>query len=298
MSGDILKYRIATRKSKLAQIQAEIVMKLLGEICGVESRKVLMDTTGDKRIDVALNKIGGKGLFIKEIERALLEEKVDAAVHSMKDVPFDISSEFQIAAICRREDVRDVFVSNSGVHFKELKPGSKIGTSSRRRAEQIKDIRGDLCIVPIRGNVQTRIEKMKEKNLDGIILASAGVKRLGLENVITDYFDIEDIVPAIGQGALGVEIKRDCGNSQVFTKIDDSETRICVEAERSFMRTLKGDCRSAIGAYAKISGGRMNIVGMYEIENRVIKSHISGDKYDYIELGRKLALNILGGREY
>ncbi|WP_446897502.1 hydroxymethylbilane synthase [Clostridium sp. LBM24168] len=289
-----MKYRIATRKSRLAQIQADIVIRLLMEKCGVLGRKVLMETTGDRRLDIALDKIGGKGLFIKEIERALLEGRSDAAVHSMKDVPFDIPCKFEMAAVCEREDVRDVFVSNSGVHFEDLRPGSKIGTSSRRRSEQIKKIRGDLCIVPIRGNVQTRIKKMKEENLQGIILASAGVKRLGLEDIITDYFSVEDIVPAIGQGALGVEIKREYSDADVFRKIDDRETRICVEAERSFMRTLNGDCHSAIGAYARIEGKCMDIIGMYEIENRVLKSHISGSKSDYMELGRKLALNMLG----
>lgn len=292
-----MKYKIATRRSKLAQIQTDIVINLLKKKFGIESIKVLIETTGDRRLDITLNKIGGKGLFIKEIESALLKGNVDAAVHSMKDVPFDISSKFQIAAICKREDVRDVFISNSGVHFKELKSGARIGTSSNRRADQIKVLREDINIVSIRGNVQTRIRKMKEEKLDGIILASAGVKRLGLENMVTDYFNAEDIVPAIGQGALGVEVKKNSESSPVFSSIDDGETRICVEAERSFMRTLKGDCHSTIGAYAWVNGRCMKIIGMYKLGYKIVKETISGDKSNYIGLGRKLALNILRRRE-
>ncbi|MCH4236855.1 MAG: hydroxymethylbilane synthase, partial [Clostridium tyrobutyricum] len=247
-----MKFKIATRKSKLAQVQTEIVMDLVKRICGSESEKVLIETTGDKRLDIALNKIGGKGLFIKEIERALLNNEVDAAVHSMKDVPFDIMDEFEIAAICKREDARDVFVSNGNVHFKNLRIGAQIGTSSNRRAAQIKKLRSDLNITPIRGNVQTRIDKMISQGLDGIVLAAAGVMRLNMEEIITDYFSIENVVPAIGQGALGVEIRSNSKHKNTFTKLNDENSRKCVEAERSFMRALNGDCHSTIGAYAEI----------------------------------------------
>lgn len=288
-----MKLKIGTRKSKLAQIQTEIVMDLLEKKCSAKSEKVLIETTGDKRLNIALNKIGGKGLFIKEIENELLKGKIDAAVHSMKDVPFDIPCEFEMTAILKREDARDVFVSNEGIHFKDLKIGAKIGTSSNRRAFQIKKIRKDLKIVPIRGNIQTRIDKMKKENLDGIVLALAGVKRLKLEKIITDYFSVEDIVPAIGQGAIGVEIKKGCLNSNIFKKLNDEDTRICVEAERSFMRTLNGDCHSTIGAYAEISKNSMNITGVFQVKGRLIKKSISGYKQDYISLGEILAENIL-----
>ena len=179
-----MKFKIATRKSKLAQLQTEIVMDILEKNFGVECQKVLIETTGDKRLDVSLDKIGGKGLFLKEIELALLKDEADAAVHSMKDVPFDVPDEFEIAAVLEREDVRDAFVSVDNVHFEELPRGSRIGTSSNRRAAQIKTLRPDLEVVSIRGNIQTRIKKMRERNLQGIVLAAAGIKRLKLENLI------------------------------------------------------------------------------------------------------------------
>ena len=176
---------IATRKSKLAQIQTERVMELVKEKeeC-LSLKKLLVVTEGDKRLDVTLDKIGGKGVFTKDIEYTLLEKKADAAVHSMKDVPFQLGDKFEITAIPEREDVRDVFISREGIPFKELRKGAKIGTSSVRRSALLKQIRPDLKIVPIRGNVQTRLQKMKENNLDGIVLAAAGLKRLNMENII------------------------------------------------------------------------------------------------------------------
>jgi hydroxymethylbilane synthase len=296
MDGDILKYRVGTRRSKLAQVQTERVINLIEEKCDIKSDKVLIETTGDKRLDISLNKIGGKGLFIKEIEIALLKNKIDAAVHSMKDVPFDVPDEFEIAAICEREDPRDVFISNKGVHFKDLKVGSKIGTSSNRRGEQIKSFERGLEIVPIRGNVQTRIKKMRENNLDGIVLAAAGVKRLNLESLITDYFSTYEMVPAIGQGALGVEVKRERTDvTASFRKIEDVNARMCVEAERSFMRTLNGDCHSTIGAYAKITGDSMKIIGLFKLNGKLLKKQVEGNKEKYVDLGIKLAKEILKG---
>ncbi|MBV4415936.1 hydroxymethylbilane synthase [Clostridium tyrobutyricum] len=284
-----MKFKIATRKSKLAQVQTKIVMDLVKRICGSESEKVLIETTGDKRLDIALNKIGGKGLFIKEIERALLNNEVDAAVHSMKDVPFDIMDEFEIAAICKREDARDVFVSNGNVHFKNLRIGAQIGTSSNRRAAQIKKLRPDLNITPIRGNVQTRIDKMISQGLDGIVLAAAGVMRLNMEEIITDYFSIENVVPAIGQGALGVEIRSNSKHKNTFTKLNDENSRKCVEAERSFMRALNGDCHSTIGAYAEISGDTIYITGLFDLNGKLIKKSIAGEISHNIDLGKTLA---------
>lgn len=288
-----MKLKIATRRSKLAQVQTETIMRILDEGYNIQCEKFLVETTGDKILDVSLSKIGGKGLFVKEIEMALFEEKADAAVHSMKDVPFDVPDMFEIASIPKREDVRDVFVAINGVHFGELKAGAKIGTSSNRRAAQIKLLRPDLEIVPIRGNVQTRIAKIEKENLDGIILAAAGLKRMDMENIITDYFSIDEIIPAIGQGALGIETKKNSLNGNLFKKLEDENTRICVEAERSFMRTLNGDCHSTIGAYAELDGNLMNIIGTFEVENKLIKKDISGNKENYIELGKKLAEKIL-----
>lgn len=285
--------KIATRRSKLAQVQADTVIIMLREKQSIEAEKLLIETTGDLRLDVTLDKIGGKGLFVKEIEMALFEEEADAAVHSMKDVPFEIPNFFEIAAVPIREDVRDVFVSINGVHFTELKKGAKIGTSSNRRAEQLRILRPDLQIIPIRGNVQTRIDKIERENLDGIILAAAGLKRLGMENIITDYFSVDGIIPAVGQGALGIEVKKGSKNGQLFKKLDYEEDRICVEAERSFMRALNGDCHSTIGAYAEVEGNTMNIIGIFDVGGRLVKKEITGKKEDYMELGKELARKIL-----
>lgn len=285
---------IATRKSKLAQIQTERVMELVKEKeeC-LSLKKLLVVTEGDRRLDVTLDKIGGKGVFTKDIEYTLLEKKADAAVHSMKDVPFQLGDKFEITAIPEREDVRDVFISREGIPFNELRKGAKIGTSSIRRRALLKKLRSDLEVVSIRGNVQTRLEKMNSENLDGIILAAAGLKRLGLEDVITDYFNPEIFLPAIGQGALGVECLKDGVNREYFKKIDNEETRIEVEAERSFMRALNGDCHSPIGSFTKIEGKHLYLLGVYQINGKIIKKDIYGNKEDNIELGRELAKKII-----
>ncbi|KHD34988.1 porphobilinogen deaminase [Clostridium acetobutylicum] len=288
-----MKLTIATRKSKLAQVQTELIINVLKDKYGISSEKLLMETLGDKILDKSLADIGGKGLFIKDIERILLEDKADAAVHSMKDVPFEVPDMFEIAAVTLRVDVRDVFVSRDGTHFKDLKNGAVIGTSSNRRAAQLKMLRDDIKVVPIRGNVQTRIRKMGEEKLDGIILAAAGLKRLNMENIITDYFSVEEMIPAVGQGALGVEIKKENKNRDLFRKLDNKNSRMCVEAERSFMRTLNGDCHSTIGAYAEIVNGQMNVLGFYEIGGRRVKKDVSGNIEDYMSLGKTLAEKIL-----
>ena len=285
---------IATRKSKLAQIQTERVMELVKEKeeC-LSLKKLLVVTEGDRRLDVTLDKIGGKGVFTKDIEYTLLEKKADAAVHSMKDVPFQLGDKFEITAIPEREDVRDVFISREGIPFKELRKGAKIGTSSIRRKALLKEIRSDLEVVSIRGNLQTRLEKMNNEGLDGIILAAAGLKRLGLEDLITDYFNPEIFLPAIGQGALGVECLKDGVNREYFKKIDNEETRIEVEAERSFMRALNGDCHSLIGSFTKIEGKHIYLLGVYQINGKIIKKDIYGNKEDNIELGKELAKKII-----
>jgi hydroxymethylbilane synthase len=288
-----LTLKIATRRSKLAQVQADSVIDMLKDELGLQGEKLLIETTGDLRLDVTLDKIGGKGLFVKEIELALFKEEADAAVHSMKDVPFEVPDMFDIVAIPVREDVRDAFVAMNGVHFTELRKGARIGTSSNRRADQLKILRPDLEIVPIRGNVQTRIDKIERESLDGIILAAAGLKRLGMESIITDYFAVDEIIPAVGQGALGIEVKKNSSKLDIFKKLDCAEARICVEAERSFMRALKGDCHSTIGAYAELEGDRMNILGIFQVGDKLVKKDICGRKEDYLELGKNLAKKIL-----
>lgn len=287
---------LATRKSALAQTQTQRVMKLLKEKSGVDSKKFLVVTEGDKRLDVSLNKIGGKGLFTKEIEIALLENKAHAAIHSMKDVPYEMGKHFELIAMPEREDVRDVLVCRNGLRLEELKKGAIIGTSSIRRAAQIKNIRNDINIVPIRGNVGTRLEKMKNENMDGIILAAAGLKRLGMEDIITEYLNPEIFVPAVSQGALGIECLKNGEYNDYFKYLDNKDVRVTVEAERSFMRELNGGCHSLIGAYATIEGNDLYIIGTYEVNGVIVKKDILGNKEDNIELGKKLAQKILMGQ--
>lgn len=284
---------LATRKSLLAQTQTEKVMSLLKEKVNIDSKKLLVVTEGDKRLDVTLDKIGGKGLFTKDIEIALLQGKAHAAVHSMKDVPYEMGEDFQLIAMPEREDVRDVLVCQNGEKLSELRKGAIIGTSSIRRAAQLRALREDINIVPIRGNVGTRIEKMKNEGMDGIILAAAGLKRLGMEDIISDYLNPDIFVPAVSQGALGIECLKNSEYNNYFKSLDNMEVRVTVEAERSFMKELNGGCHSLIGSYARLQGNDIYIVGTYEVNGIIVKKDILGNKEEYIELGKKLAQKIL-----
>ena len=284
---------LATRKSLLAQTQTETVMKLLKDKVNMDSKKLLVVTEGDKRLDVTLDKIGGKGLFTKDIEIALLDGRAHAAVHSMKDVPYEMGEEFELIAMPEREDVRDVLVCQNGETLSELRKGAIIGTSSIRRAAQLKTLREDINIVPIRGNVGTRLEKMKSEGMDGIILAAAGLKRLGMEDIISDYLNPDIFVPAVSQGALGIECLKESEYNNYFKGLDNINVRIAVEAERSFMRELNGGCHSLIGAYARLQGNDIYIVGTYEVNGIIVKKDILGNKEEYVELGKKLAQKIL-----
>lgn len=284
---------LATRKSLLAQTQTETVMKLLKDKVNIDTKKLLVVTEGDKRLDVTLDKIGGKGLFTKDIEIALLDGRAHAAVHSMKDVPYEMGVDFELTAMPEREDVRDVLVCQKGETLKELRKGAIIGTSSIRRAAQLKALREDINIVPIRGNVGTRLDKMKSEGMDGIILAAAGLKRLGMDEIISDYLNPEIFVPAVSQGALGIECLKNGDYNDYFRKLDNIDVRITVGAERSFMRELNGGCHSLIGAYARLQGNDMYIIGAYEVNGIIVKKDILGNKEEYVELGKKLAQKIL-----
>lgn len=284
---------LATRKSLLAQTQTETVMKLLKDKVNIDTKKLLVVTEGDKRLDVTLDKIGGKGLFTKDIEIALLDGRAHAAVHSMKDVPYEMGVDFELTAMPEREDVRDVLVCQKGEILKELRKGAIIGTSSIRRAAQLKALREDINIVPIRGNVGTRLDKMKSEGMDGIILAAAGLKRLGMDEIISDYLNPEIFVPAVSQGALGIECLKNGDYNDYFRKLDNIDVRITVGAERSFMRELNGGCHSLIGAYARLQGNDMYIIGAYEVNGIIVKKDILGNKEEYVELGKKLAQKIL-----
>lgn len=288
--------KIATRRSKLAQVQADIIIDLIKVKQNIQFEKFLMETEGDRRLDVSLDKIGGKGLFVKEIEMALIEGKAKAAVHSMKDVPYEIEQCFEIAAIPLREDARDVFISSDEKEFNKLPKGARVGTSSKRRAAQLGVLRPDIEFVPVRGNVQTRLEKIKKENLNGIILAYAGIKRLKMDSLITNYFSEEEVVPAVAQGALGIETLKKLQDKAIFTCLDDENIRVCVEAERSFMKTLQGGCHTTVGAFARLNKDIMHIIGVFEINGKIVKKDISGSRYDYINLGEELAKKIIKSR--
>jgi len=293
MEGHDLGIIIASRKSKLAQVQTDLVISMIYQKHKLICEKLLLDTKGDRILDVSLDKIGGKGVFVKDIEIAMLEGRAEAAVHSMKDVPYEMPEGFEIVSMPIREDVRDVYVSMNGIPLEDLPRGARIGTSSKRRSTQIMQLRPDAVMVPIRGNVQTRVDKIERENLDGIILAAAGLKRSGMECIITQYLDVEEFVPAIGQGALGIEALKTSAYIDILKSIEHHETRICVDAERSFMRRLNGGCHSPIGAYARLQNEDMYIQGVFELNGRLIKKDILGSKYDYIRLGKLLGEKIL-----
>jgi hydroxymethylbilane synthase len=254
-----MRLRIGTRKSKLALWQANFIKEKL-EKRGHKVELVLITTSGDKIQDVPLAKIGGKGLFVKEIEEALMRKEIDLAVHSLKDVPMTLPEGLTIGAITERENPFDVLISLKGVHFEDLPQGAKVGTSSLRRQVQIKRRRRDLKVETLRGNVDTRLRKLQEGFYDAIILAYAGVKRMGMEDKITQV--LEDFIPAVGQGSLAIEIREDDQDVwQVVRDLDHTESRTRAECERAFLRELQGGCQVPIGAYSWIEGDRILIKG-------------------------------------
>ena len=295
---------IATRGSKLALWQAEWVKAQLeknNQDIEVELRKI--KTTGDMILDVPLAKVGGKGLFVKEIEEALLKKKADLAVHSMKDVPTDLPEGLHLAAICKREDPRDALIAAvSGQKkiktFKDLPRGGHVGTSSLRRICQLLNKRPDLKITQLRGNLDTRLRKLDEGQFDAIILATAGVKRLGLSERITEILQPKISLPAIGQGAVGIECRvDDVFINKLLKKLDHKATSVCVRAERAFLKKLEGGCQVPIGAYARLvsqkskSGPSLIIEGLVgSLDGKTLmKGSRKGKPEDAEVIGTKLA---------
>lgn len=282
--------RVGSRKSQLAVAQTKLVVEKLKQIYPEKKFEIItMITKGDKILNKTLSKVGGKGLFVKEIEKALLTSKIDFAVHSLKDMPSELPPGLVISAVTEREDPRDVLVSRNKEGFFDLVDGAKVGTSSLRRAVQVKEIRPDIKIVPIRGNVQTRIRKMRELGLDAIVLAAAGLKRSGMEDVISYYFPEDVMIPAVGQGALALEMREDDELIPLVRRINCENTEIAVTAERSFMRELGGSCKVPIGAYAKLNKDNIYLTGIIELDGKLKKGSISGDKSSAYKLGEKLA---------
>jgi hydroxymethylbilane synthase len=251
--------RIGSRGSQLALWQANHISGLLREQ-GHQVELEIIKTTGDKITDVALAKVGTKGMFTKEIEEALAEGRIDLAVHSLKDLPTEVPAGFEIAAITKRENPRDVFCSRKFSSIDELPRGARVGTSSLRRQAQLKAFRPDLDIYPLRGNVDTRLRKLEAGEYDAVILAAAGLTRLGKTELIKQVISPEVMCPAAGQGALGIEIRtRDLQTKQHLTFLDDSAARATTTCERALLNKLGGGCQVPIGAFAEMGKGKLHL---------------------------------------
>jgi hydroxymethylbilane synthase len=250
--------RIGTRGSLLAKWQAEYVRKQLFAGAGVETEIVIVKTSGDKQQMAPLSEIGGKGIFIKELEEALLEETIDLAVHSVKDVPTDTPSRLMFPAVCRREDVRDCLVAANGATIASLRQGARVGTGSLRRQAQLRHIRPDLDVRDLRGNVDTRLRKVESGEYEAVMLAKAGLDRLGWSGRITETLSPEVFLPAVGQGAIAVECRlKDTEAAEVVAGLDDGESRTAIIAERSLLAALHGGCQVPLGAWARLERGEL-----------------------------------------
>lgn len=295
MERKILK--VGTRQSPLALAQTKIVCdKLMEKFDFLSIEIVPIKTTGDIIQDRTLAKVGGKGLFTKEIEEALLRREIHIAVHSMKDMPAAYPEGLIVPCVLEREDPRDVLIYSRKISLNDLPEGLTIGTASLRREAQILSRRPDLKVVPLRGNVQTRLRKIKENHAEATILALAGLKRLGIESVASHIFSTEEMVPAVGQGAIGVECRSDdLETYELLSAINHRLTFICLEAERAFLRTLDGSCQTPIGGYAEIKGDSLILHG-YVSQPKGINSYQAaeiGEIPSPAELGITLAHKIL-----
>lgn len=297
---------VGTRQSQLALTQTGHVIEALKAICeehrlpyDFEIKKIV--TKGDRILDVTLSKVGGKGLFVKEIEQAMLDGEIDLAVHSMKDMPSELPEGLVNGAVPKRVDPRDAFISREGISLDELPQGAKVGTSSLRRSSQLSAYRPDLVIEPIRGNIDSRLRKLETEGFDAIILATAGLFRMGWEDKITSYLPVDICLPAVGQGALGIECREnDEEVRHLLSLYNDPETALTVAAERTFLSVLGGSCQVPIGAYAVLGknkqedsedglSGEMVLTGMVGTPDGrlVLKESMAGN--DPVLLGQSVA---------
>jgi len=290
------KLTIGTRGSKLALWQSEYIKGLVEEITGLPVELKIIKTTGDKILDVPLAKVGGKGLFTKELEVELLGGTVDLCVHSMKDVPTELPDGLVIAAMPPRVDPRDALVSGAGHTLETLPERAKVGTSSLRRIAQVRALRPDVEIVDVRGNLDTRMRKAEDGYLDAVILASAGITRMGWADRISSYIPTSQMVSAVGQGAIGIEIREDDPfMAGVMDKISDGPTMLCVTAERVVMQQLEGGCQVPIGAYARLEDDQLvmdAVVGSVNGES-IVRAHLEGPADRPIALGELMVAELL-----
>ncbi len=294
---------VGTRGSKLALAQTNwVISKIKGRYPSLEVETKIIKTKGDKITDVPLAKVGGKGLFVKEIEEALLRREIDLAVHSLKDVPTELPPGLEIAIIPPRESPYDVLISRDGYTLAELPKGAKVGTSSLRRRAQLKASRPDLQIENLRGNLDTRLRKLNEGLYEAIIVAEAGLLRLGLGEIKRERLLTEIMLPAIGQGALALEVREDDHSlKEGLSFLHDEETAVCTAAERSFLAALGGGCQVPLAAYARLNGGKLLLEALIADPEgqRILRGKREGRPEEASFLGKSLAEELLaaGGRE-
>ncbi len=290
--------RIGTRGSMLALRQSGMMKEALERLWpGLSVELQVIKTTGDKITDVPLAKVGGKGLFVKEIEDALLDGSVDIAIHSMKDVPAVLPDGLEIGAVPEREDPRDVLIIRDGKNMDDLPSGAVIGTSSLRRAAQILKTRPDFEVRTLRGNLETRLRKLQEGQYDAIILAAAGIRRMGWQDRITMFLDPGDFIPAIGQGALGIEARSDDERvRRILEPLNHPLSAVAVRAERSLLKELEGGCQVPIGGHARVTGNSIELHGLVaSLDGReVFRAQGTGSLEEAVELGARVAAELLG----
>ena len=290
-----MKIRIGSRESKLAVIQSQMVMDTISKAMSeAELELVTMKTTGDKILNKTLDQIGGKGLFVRELDQALRENRVDFTVHSLKDMPMEVPEDLPLAAFSQREDPRDVLVLPESV--RSLDPRKPIGCSSRRRQLQLKALFPEMEVRPIRGNVQTRLAKLDAGEFSALVLAAAGLKRLGMESRISRYFSPEEMLPAAGQGILVVQTRLGM-DTRCLASVQDPDAASCAQAERAFVRELNGGCSSPVAAYAVTEGEQLTVTGLYVSPDETVirKGNLTGSKSDAEALGRELARKLKEG---
>jgi len=292
-----LQIRIATRKSELALWQARHVAEKLEGLSAVSDVSLVpLSTRGDEILDKSLQKIGGKGLFIKELEVAMQAGTADIAVHSMKDVPAEMPEGFCIAAVLQRANPTDAFVSGTGLKFSEVAAGARIGSSSLRRQAQLRAERPDVNVIPLRGNVNTRLRKLADGEYDAIILASAGLERLGLQAHITEQFAVDRMLPAAGQGVVGIECRSDRRDLvELLAMLEDPVSKLTTRAERAVAAALQANCQSPVASFAAIADGIMTINALVASEDgrTVIRESVTGDASAAAQLGVEAANRLL-----
>lgn len=284
--------RIGTRGSLLAKWQAESIRKQLFAMSGVEAEIVIIKTAGDKMSHAPLSQIGGKGVFVKELEEALLDESIDLAVHSVKDLPTDTPSRLCFPAVCRRDDVRDCLISGNGATLVKLRQGARVGTSSLRRQAQLRHLRPDLDIRDLRGNVDTRLRKVEGGEYDAILLAKAGLDRLGWSQRISEILAPDVFMPAVGQGAIAVETRlKDMETADILSKMDDNETRTAIITERALLGALQGGCQVPLGAWARMERAELVLDAcICSIDGlQYVKQRVTGSPDQPAQLGERMA---------